>query len=374
MNWTGGNLQRHSKSKGNAVVVRQKSHFAKARSKAPKTQTRPVEGWDDTSSMRDSSPPPLKRIRTRASPRIQEWSISGQKTGQRLEGDFVLPSRESEVRVRVGKRAFASQLDTTVASPSTRIRSPTVSHSDHSTNSMLLDDLDQTDSRSKASYSGRSYRATMGPGNSLTPPCVVKHMQFALSDSLDGFLRNHKGGKHPTGSEAHASSMVGNAASSGDASNNTSAEDMQSSPDAAERLKASPVKPRLEHSNISCTHVHADATSFSHEDSEDNDITWRRFIEEEEEVEVGQTGSDLYTAPQYMMQASPNALPTWKLAHEEPLYPSTRACLLETGTSKRIGGETSGRWPRLSDEDQGWMRFVLGLDYTDGSLVGIMSE
>ncbi|KEQ96008.1 hypothetical protein AUEXF2481DRAFT_39086 [Aureobasidium subglaciale EXF-2481] len=282
MNWTGGNLQRHSKSKGNAVVARQRSHFAKARSKAPSTKTRSVEGWNDTSPIRDPCPPPLKKIRTRTSPRIQERSMTGQRTGRRLVGDFVLPSRESDVRVRVGNRAFASQPDTTVASPSTRFRSPTISHSDQSTNSMLLDDFDQTNSRFRALDGDRSYQMTPGPDNSLTPPRVLKHMQFSLSDSLDTILRDHKANQHPSGSEAHALSMVGNVASSGDASNNTSAEDMQSIPDTAERPKGSPVKLRPEQLDISVIHAHADATNFSHEDSVDNDVTWRRFIDEEE--------------------------------------------------------------------------------------------
>ncbi|KAI5210968.1 hypothetical protein E4T38_01622 [Aureobasidium subglaciale] len=346
MNWTGGNLQRHSKSKGNAVVARQRSHFAKARSKAPSTKTRSVEGWNDTSPIRDPCPPPLKKIRTRTSPRIQERSMTGQRTGRRLVGDFVLPSRESDVR---------------------------------STNSMLLDDFDQTNSRFRALDGDRSYQMTPGPDNSLTPPRVLKHMQFSLSDSLDTILRDHKANQHPSGSEAHALSMVGNVASSGDASNNTSAEDMQSIPDTAERPKGSPVKLRPEQLDISVIHAHADATNFSHEDSVDNDVTWRRFIDEEES-DNGQIGSDLYTAPQYMMQALPNALPTLKLVQEEPLCPSShrgstphsscptaRACLLETGRSRRIGGETSERGPRLSDEDQVWMRFVLGLDCSDGS-------
>ncbi|KAG9546364.1 hypothetical protein KCU77_g21098, partial [Aureobasidium melanogenum] len=142
MNWTGGKLQRNSKSKGNAVVERQKSHFAKARSKAPNRTNPSIEGWIDTSPVRRPSPPPLKKARTqhRHSPRIQQWSISGQRDGRRLVGDFVLPSRDSsDVHVRVGPRAFASQLDTTVASPSTRIRSHSTSPSDYSSNSMLLD-------------------------------------------------------------------------------------------------------------------------------------------------------------------------------------------------------------------------------------------
>ncbi|KAG9546180.1 hypothetical protein KCU77_g21141, partial [Aureobasidium melanogenum] len=141
MNWTGGKLQRNSKSKGNAVVERQKLHFAKARSKAPNRTNPSTEGWNDTSPIRPPSPP-LKKARTqhRHSPRTQKWSISGQRDGRRLVGDFVLPSRDSsDVQVRVGARAFASQLDTTVASPSTRIRSHSTSPSDYSSNSMLLD-------------------------------------------------------------------------------------------------------------------------------------------------------------------------------------------------------------------------------------------
>ncbi|KAI5248285.1 hypothetical protein E4T43_01512 [Aureobasidium subglaciale] len=162
---------------------------------------------------------------------------------------------------------------------------------------------------------------TPGPDNSLTPPHVLEHMQFSSSDSLDNILRDHKANQRPSGSAAHASSMVGNVASSGDASNNTSAEDMQSIPDTAERLRGSPVKLRPEQLNISVIHVHADATNFSHEDSEDNNVTWRRFIDEEE-LENGQIGSDLCTAPQYMMQALPNALPTLGLVQEEPPYRS----------------------------------------------------
>ncbi|CAD0090860.1 unnamed protein product [Aureobasidium vineae] len=333
MNWTGGKLQRNSKSKGNAVVERQRSHFAKARNKAPNRIASSTKDWNDTSPTRPPSPPPFKKARTqhRHSPRVQQWSLSGQRDEHRLVGDFVLPSRNSDVRVRVGQRAFASQLDTTVASPSTRIRSHSTSSSDYSSNSMLLNGVDQLGSQTKVSDNGKSYRPDQG--NSLTSPCMPERMPFALSDLTEDILWSQDDTQYPSDFATHASSAVHAVASPGNAPNNTSAEDMQRFPDAAERLEGSPVKlPKH------------------------------------------------YAAPQYQTQASPNALPTLTAVHDEPFYrvsirgstphsscPTARACLLETGTSKRIGGEISEKGPRLSHDDQVWRRFVLGYDPTDAS-------
>ena len=289
----------------------------------------------------------------------------------------MLPSRNSDVHVRVGKRAFASQLNTTVASPSTRVRSHSVPHSDYSSNSMLLDDFDQQGSKSKASDSGESYRSDQG--NSLTSSRFSERTRFAMSDSLEDILQSQDDTQHPSDFATRATSVVHAATSSDSASNNTSAEAMQSNPNAAERLEGSPVRLRHEHSNISGTHAPGCATSYRHEDLEDNDDTWLTFIEEEK-VEVGQTGSDQCAAPQFKMQASPNVLPTLTVVQDEPLYavsvrgstphsscPTARACLLETGTSKRIGGETSEKGPRLGKDDQVWRRFVLGYEPTETS-------
>jgi hypothetical protein len=379
MNWTGGKLQRNAKGKGNAVVERQKSHFAKARNKAPNRTGSSTKAWDQTSPTRPPSPPPFKKARTQRkhSPRIQQWSISGQKDEHRIVGDFVLPSRNSDVHVRVGKRAFASQLDTTVASPSTRIRSQSIPHSDYSSNSMLLDDFDQQGSQSEASDSGEIHRSDQG--NGLAISCVPERTRFTLSDSLEDILQSQDDTQLPSDFATRATSVVHAAASPRSTSNNTSAEDMQSSPNAAERLEGSPVRPQHEHPNISGTHALDCATSDSHEDPEDNDDTWLRFIAEEK-VEVGHARSDRCAAPQSKMQASPNALPTLTVVQDEPLYtasvrsstphsscPTARACLLETGTFKRIGGETSEKGPRLSSDDQVWRRFVLGYDPTKAS-------
>ncbi|KAI4728790.1 hypothetical protein E4T49_03479 [Aureobasidium sp. EXF-10728] len=289
MNWTGGKLQRNSKSKGNAVVERQRSHFAKARNKAPNRLTASTKDWNDTSPSRPPSPPPFKKVRTqyRQSPRIQQWPTHGQRDGNRLVGDFVLPSRNSDVHVRVGRRAFASQLDTTVASPSTRIRSHSTSPSDYSSNSMLLDRIDQLGSQNKVSDNGEHYRSDQG--NSLTSPCMPERMRFALSDSMEDILRSQDDTQAPSDCAIRASSAVHAVASLGNAPNNTSAEDMQRTPDAAERLEDSPVK-LLKHSNISGIPAHDETTSHSHEDHEDNEDTWLRFIEEE--VDVGQAESD----------------------------------------------------------------------------------
>lgn len=371
MNWTGGRLQRNSKGKGNAVLERQKSHFAKARNKAPKRTGSSTKGWGDTSPTRPPSPPPLKKARTqhRHSPRIQQWSISGQRDGHRLVGDFVLPSRNSDVHVRVGKRAFASQLDTTVASPSTRVRSHSIPHSDYSSNSMLLDSFSQQGSHIEASDSGESHRSNQG--NNLTSPHVPERTRLKLGDSLQYILRSQDDTQFHSDFATHATSVVNPAASAGNASNNTPAEDMQSS----SNLESSPVRPQYEHSNISGN----SATSYSHEDLEDNDDTWLKYIGEEK-IEVGQVRRDQCAAPQSKLQASPNALPTLIVVQDEPLHaidlggstphsscPTARACLLETGTLKRIGGETSEKGPRLSNDDQVWRSFVLGYDLTGAS-------
>lgn len=289
----------------------------------------------------------------------------------------MLPSRDSDIHVRVGKRAFASQLDTTVASPSTRVRSHSIPHSDYSSNSMLLDDFDQQDSKSEASDSGKSYRSDQC--NSLTSSRLPEQTQFALSDSLEDTLQRQDHTQHHSDFATRATSVVHAATGSDNASNNTSAEAMQSRPDAAERLEGSPVRLRHEHANISGTQVLGCATSYSHEGHEDNDDTWLRFIEEKK-VEVGQAGSNRCAAPQSKMQASQNVLPTWTVVQDEPLYaasidgstphsscPTARACLLETGTFKRIGGETSEKGPRLGNDDQVWRRFVLGYDPTETS-------
>lgn len=379
MNWTGGKLQRNSKSKGNAVIERQKSHFARARNKAPNKAGSSTKGWDGTSPTRPASPPPLKKARTqhKHSARIQQWSISGQKDKHRLVGDFVLPSKDSEVHVRVGKRALASQLDTTVASPSTRVRSHSVSHSDYSSDSMLLDDFDQQGSRTNVSDSGGSHQSDQG--NSLTSSRFPERTRFALSDSLEDILQSQDDTRHPSDFAARATSVVHAITGSDNTSNNTSAEAMQSRPDTAERLGGSPVKLRHEHPDISGNYALGRATSYSHEDIEDNDDTWLRFIQEEE-VEVGHAKSDRFAAPQFEKQASPNALPTPTVVQDEPQYavslrdstphsscPTARACLLETGTYKRIGGETSEKGPRLGNDDQVWRRFVLGYDPAEAS-------
>ncbi|KEQ75609.1 hypothetical protein M436DRAFT_26748, partial [Aureobasidium namibiae CBS 147.97] len=281
MNWTGGKLRRNSKSKGNAVVERQKSHFARARNKAHKKATSSTKGWNDTSPTRPASPPPLKKARTqhKNSARVQQWSISGQKDGHRLVGDFVLPPRDSEVHVRVGKRAFASQLDTTVASPSTRVRSHSVPHSDYSSNSMLLDDFDQQGSRTKVSDSGGSHHSDQG--NSLTSSRFPERTRFALSDSSEDILQSQDDTRHPSDFAARATSVVHAITGSENTSNNTSTEVMQSSPDTAEKLGVSPVKLRHEHPDISGAYALGCATSYSHEDLEDKDDAWLRFIQEE---------------------------------------------------------------------------------------------
>ncbi|KAK5999773.1 hypothetical protein QM012_005179 [Aureobasidium pullulans] len=375
MNWTGGKLQRNSKSKGNAVVERQKSHFAKARSKAPKKTNYLTRGLNDTSPTRPPSPPPFKKARTqlRHSPRIQEWSIFGPRNGSRLVGDFVLPSRNSsDVHVRIGPRAFASQLDTTVASPSTRSRSHSISPSDYSSNSMLLDGLDQRRSQTGASVDGKLYRSDQG--NIIIPSCVPEQMRFAVSDSPDDVLRSQDDTQYRSDFATYASSAVHAGASFGNASNNTSAEDMQNNPDAAERLEGSPVKLLSDNSDISGSYAKDKAASRSHEDSGDSDDIWMRFIEVEK-VEVGQTENDRYAAPQSKTQASSNALPNMIMVHDQPAYPvsvrgstphsscpTARPCLLETATSKRIGGETSEKGPSLTHDDLVWRRFVLGYD------------
>ncbi|CAD0098085.1 unnamed protein product [Aureobasidium mustum] len=374
MNWTGGKLQRNSKSKGNAVVERQKSHFAKVRSKAPNRTNPSTEGWKDTSPNRPPSPPPLKKARTqhRHSPRIQKWSTSGQRDGRRIVGDFVLPSRgTSEVQIRVGPRAFASQLDTTVASPSTRIRSHSTSPSDYSSNSMLLDGLDQRGSQARDSGDSKPYQSDQS--NIITSPCEPERMRFVLSDSLEDVLRNQDDTQYPSDFATHASSAVHAVASFGNASNNTSAEDMQSNPDAAKQLRGSPVKPLPEHLNTSGPYAR-DSPGHNHEDFGDNDDIWLRFIEEEK-TEVGQTKNDRYAAPQYKTQASPIPLPTLAVVQEEPSYPvsvrgstphsscpTARPCLLETTTSKRSSGKTSKRGPSLTHDNRVWRRFVLGYD------------
>jgi hypothetical protein len=378
MNWTGGKLQRNSKGKGNAVTERQKLHFAKARNKAPNRTGSSTKGWDGTSPTRPPSPPPFKKVRTqhRQSPRIQQWSISGQRDEHRLVGDFVLPSRNSDVHVRVGKRAFANQLDTTVASPSTRVRSHSIPHSDYSSNSMLLDDVDQQGSQFKVSDSGESHRSDRG--NSLTSSRVPEQTRFALRVSLQDILQSQDDTQFHSDFATHATSLANTVARAGIALNNTSAEDMQSSPNAAERLKGSPVRPQHEYAN-SGAYALDSATSHSHEDREDNDCTWLRLIEEEK-VEVGQARRDRCAAPQSKMQAMPNTLPTLTVVQDEPLHaanlrgstphssvPTARACLLETGTSKRTGGETSEKGPKLSNDDQVWRSFVLGYDPTYAS-------
>lgn len=289
----------------------------------------------------------------------------------------MLPSRNSDVHVGVGKRAFASQLDTTVASPSTRVRSRSLPHSDYSSNSMLLDEFDQQGSRFKASNNGESHRSDQG--NSLITSRLREPTQFALSDSLEDILQSQDDTHCRSDFATRATSVVHAAIGSDNASNNTSAEAMHRRPNAAERLEGSPVRLRHEHSNNSGTHAISCATSYSHEGLEDNDDTWLRFIEEEK-VEVGQAESDRCAAPQFKMQASPNVLPALTAVQDEPLYavsirdstphsscPTARACLLETGTSKRIGGETSEKGPRLGNDDQVWRCFVLGYDPTEGS-------
>lgn len=285
----------------------------------------------------------------------------------------MLPSRDSsDVHVRIGPRAFASQLDTTVANPSTRVPSHSMSLSVHSSNSMLLDGLDQRDLQAKVSGDSKLYQSDQS--NIITSPCVPEQMRFALSDSLEDVLRSEHETQYPSDFATHASSAVHVVASFGNASNNTSAEDMQSNPDAAERLEGSPVKLLSEYPNINGPYAQDSPANHSHEDFEDNDDIWLRFIEEEK-VEVGQTKNDRYAAPQYKMQASPITLPTLTVVQDEPPYPvsvrgstphsscpTARPCLLETATSKRTGGETSERGPSLTHEDQVWRRFVLGYD------------
>ncbi|KAI4785679.1 hypothetical protein E4T44_14051, partial [Aureobasidium sp. EXF-8845] len=273
MNWTGGKLQRNSKGKGNAVLERQKLHFAKARNKAPKRTGSSTKGWGDTSPTRPPSPPPFMKARTQHMhpPRIQQWSISGQRDEHRLVGDFVLPSRNSDVHVRVGKRAFASQLDTTVASPSTRVRSHSIPHSDYSSNSMLLDSFDQQGFHIETSEGGESHRSNQG--NNLTSLHVPERTRFRLGDSLKVILQSQDDTQFHSDFATHATSVFNAEASAGNASNNTPAEDMQSS----SNLESSPVRPQHEYSNIS----ENSATSYSHEDLEDNDDTWLKYIEEE---------------------------------------------------------------------------------------------
>lgn len=380
MNWTGGKLQRNSKSKGNAVVKRQKSHFAKVRNKAPNKTKPETQGWNDTSPTRPPSPPPSKKPRAqhRHSPRIQQWFIPGQRDERRLVGNFVLPSWDSsDVHVRVGPRAFASQLDTTAASPSTRVPSHSMSPSDYSSNSMLLDGFDQQESQEKIFSESKIYQSD--PNNIITSPCVPGQMRFTLSDSLRDILRSQDDTQYPSDIATHASSTVHVVASFDNASNNTSAEDMQRNPDAAERLKDSPVKLLPEHSNISGPYAQNSPASRNHEDFGDNNDIWMRFINKEK-VEVGQTKNDRYAAPQYKMQASPITLPTLKVVQDEPPYPvsvhgstpqsscpTARPCLLETATSKQTSGETSERGPSLTHDDQVWRRFVLGHDPTYAS-------
>lgn len=357
------------------MVERQKLHFAKARSKAPNRTNPSTKEWNDTSPIRAPSPPPLKKalIQHRHSPRIQQWSISGQRYGRRLVGDFVLPSRDSsDVHVRVGPRAFASQLDTTVASPSTRIRSHSTSPSNYSSNSMLLDGFDQRGSQARTS--GDSKPCQSDQSNIITSPCVPEQMRFASNDSLEDVLRSHDDTQYPSDFATHASSAIHAVASFANASNNASAEDMQSNPDAAERLEGSPVKQLPEHSKISGPYAQDSPGRDSHEDIGNNDDIWMRFIQEEK-IEVGQTENDRYAAPQYKTQASPITLSILTVAQAAPPHPASfrgstphsscptaRPCLLETAPSKRTGGETSERAPSLTHEDQVWRRFVLGYD------------
>ncbi|KAG9542628.1 hypothetical protein KCV04_g7965, partial [Aureobasidium melanogenum] len=145
-------------------------------------------------------------------------------------------------------------------------------------------------------------------------------MRFALSDSLEDVLRSHDDTQYPSDFATHASSVVHAVASFGNVSTNTSAEDMQSNPDAAERLKGSPVKLLPEHSNISGPYAQDSPARHSHEDIGNNDDIWMRFIQEEK-IEVGQTENDRYAAPQYKTQASPITLPTLTMAQDEPPYP-----------------------------------------------------
>ncbi|KAG9896261.1 hypothetical protein KCU90_g17228, partial [Aureobasidium melanogenum] len=116
-------------------------------------------------------------------------------------------------------------------------------------------------------------------------------MRFALSDSLEDVLRSHDDTQYPSDFATHASSVVHAVASFGNVSTNTSAEDMQSNPDAAERLKGSPVKLLPEHSNISGPYAQDSPARHSHEDIGNNDDIWMRFIQEEK-IEVGQTEND----------------------------------------------------------------------------------
>ena len=246
---------------------------------------------------------------------------------------------------------------------------------------MLLDDFDQQGSKSKVFDSGGSHHSDQG--NSLTPSRFPERTRFALSDSSENILQSQDDAQHPSDFATRATSVVHAAGDPDNASNNTSAEAMQSRPDTAERLEGSPVRLRHEHSDISGTYALGCATSYSHENLEDNDDTWLRFIQEEK-LEVGHAKSDRFAAPQFEKQASPNALPTLTVVQDEPQdepqyavslrdstphssCPTARACLLETGTFKRIGGETSEKGPRLGNDDQVWRRFVLGYDPAEAS-------
>jgi hypothetical protein len=349
-------LQRHSKSKGNAVVARQKSHFAKVRSKISNKRGPSTQDWNDISSVRSTSPPPFKKSWPRPrlvatdnqhSPRVQKWSVTKKRHSQQLVTDDAIPPRNSHVHVNIGRRAFESQINTTVASPSTRIRSCSASHSDGSSGSMLLDVFDRPHPSSKDSRVSVNTTRECKEDDSRDRHPESEEAQRVLSDALDKILDIQEESQRFSNPPLHESLEM----------NGT--------------VDVSPVRAQ-----------HGDALSFGHKTlGDNNDDAWRQFIEEDASLE--QEDGEVYAAPYHAKQGPQDALDSWRNDLEEPLHPiylrdstphsscpTNRPCLLQTGTSRRMSGEASEQkvnGASLSHEEQVWRRFILGSNCTDAT-------
>lgn len=376
MNWTGGNLQRHSKNKNNAVAERQRIYFAKARSKAINRGSSSSYRKSDT-PVRSPSPPLAKRVRrNHHSPDIHKWSPAAKINApvQSWE-DFIMPSGNNDVRIKVGNRAFASQLDTTVASPSTRSRPTCVSSI-----SMLPDETYYAREVPESLDGSEPVGPQFDHGSDWFPDTLSSKTRFVLSEPLQRASQDQEDTQDQEDIRPLTTSAALAIPSAHDGFVDSRhnyhtplTNNVHSNPDLADRgnCPLGAVKQPHDRSDTSAYQSSHNQSPVNHERHD----VWQRFVQDKAEVSRADRNMYKYAALHHTEKTSPYLSSAWRNAQEEPLYPdclpphssppTSRACLYETGISKRMSGETSEQTESLDEDEQIWRRFVLGSEDTD---------
>lgn len=344
-------MQRHSKSKNKSVTDRQKAQFARVRSKVQNRGQQPSLLSNDGSALRSKSPLPMRK-----SPKpfmhshlVQKWSTSEPRwTGRREGNNMRLASPDSEVNVRIGPRAFASQLDTTIAAHSITSRPASLSRE-----SMLFDEFDQPkksfQNRESAGLPQKHGEMDSTAGTSSGPATSV----YRESLDISPFAL----------SVSHNSTRASDGRDSEQCSTTSLIQEAQAAQDDS-RFEADLLGTFKSDYEL----VHNPARHASHNPSEDRGnhgaTSWQKFVQEEGVAFScrGNYGTQTLRSPQAGEYAQQKPFYPASIRANTPhsSYPTTRVCDLQTGPPRKTGAEAINREQRLDSDDQAWKDFVLG--------------